>query len=97
MQTQVKPTINGSNDHRDTRWTPHSLRQMGQPHCPDCLEEVRPQAAEEITDKVFELAAEQRVDVLAPPPQTFYLFQEVKQACQKARLLTSTQVNPLTV
>ena len=38
----------------------------GKPHCPDCLEEVRPQAAEEITDKVFELAAEQRVDVLAP-------------------------------
>ncbi len=38
----------------------------GKPYCPDCLEVVRPQTAEEITDKIFELVPEQRVDVLAP-------------------------------
>ena len=38
----------------------------GKPYCPDCLEIVRPQTAEEITDRIFELAREQRVDVLAP-------------------------------
>ena len=38
----------------------------GKPYCPDCLEVVRPQTAEEITDKIFEIAREQRVDVLAP-------------------------------
>ncbi len=38
----------------------------GKPYCPDCLEIVRPQTAEEITDRIFELIPEQRVDVLAP-------------------------------
>ena len=38
----------------------------GKPHCPECLEVVRPQTTEEITDRIFELAPEQRVDVLAP-------------------------------
>ena len=38
----------------------------GKPYCPDCLEIVRPQTAEEITDRIFELVPEQRVDVLAP-------------------------------
>ena len=41
-----------------TRW--------GKPYCPDCLEEVQPQSAEEITEKVFERLGGQRVDVLAP-------------------------------
>ncbi len=38
----------------------------GKPYCPDCFEIVRPQTAEEITDRIFELVREQRVDVLAP-------------------------------
>jgi len=38
----------------------------GKSYCPDCLEIVRPQTAEEITDRIFELVPEQRVDVLAP-------------------------------
>ena len=38
----------------------------GKPYCPDCLEVVRPQTSEEITDKIFELVPEERVDVLAP-------------------------------
>ena len=38
----------------------------GKPYCPDCLEEVEPQRAEQITQHAFELASEKRVDVLAP-------------------------------
>ena len=38
----------------------------GKPYCPDCLEEVQPQSAEKITEKVFELLGGQRIDVLAP-------------------------------
>ena len=38
----------------------------GKPYCPDCQVEVQPQTAEEITEQVFEILREQRVDVLAP-------------------------------
>ena len=38
----------------------------GKPYCPDCLEAVQPQSAEEITEQVFELFLRKRVDVLAP-------------------------------
>ena len=38
----------------------------GIPHCPDCLEKVQSQSAEQIAQHVFALAPEKRVDVLAP-------------------------------
>lgn len=38
----------------------------GHPHCPDCLEEVRPQSAQEIVEQVFQLMPQKRVDVLSP-------------------------------
>ena len=38
----------------------------GKPYCPDCLEEVQPQSAAEITENMYERLYEQRVDVLAP-------------------------------
>ena len=38
----------------------------GKPYCPDCQVEVQPQTAEEITEQVFGIFHEQRVDVLAP-------------------------------
>ena len=45
----------------------------GKPYCPDCLEEVQRQSAEEITEKVFEQLPGQRVDVLAPLTNFFLL------------------------
>ena len=38
----------------------------GQPYCPDCLKEVRPQSAEDIAGHVYEQLAGQSVDVLSP-------------------------------
>ena len=38
----------------------------GTPYCPDCHVEVQSQAAEEITEQVFERLLKERVDVLAP-------------------------------
>ena len=38
----------------------------GQPHCPDCLEPVQPQTAEEIAETVFAARRGTYVDVLAP-------------------------------
>ena len=45
----------------------------GTPYCPDCLVEVQPQSAAEITEKVFEQLDGQRVDVLAPLTNFFLL------------------------
>ena len=45
----------------------------GKPYCPDCLVEVQPQSAAEITEKVFEQLDGQRVDVLAPLTNFFLL------------------------
>ena len=38
----------------------------GKPYCPECLEAVQPQSAEEITERVYTLCDGARVDVLAP-------------------------------
>ncbi len=38
----------------------------GVPHCPNCLEAVQPQTAEQIATSVFESMHQQRIDVLAP-------------------------------
>ena len=38
----------------------------GQPHCPTCEVEVRPQTAQQIVDRVFEQLKEKRVDILSP-------------------------------
>ncbi len=38
----------------------------GQPHCPTCDVEVRPQTAQQIVERIFNLLKDNRVDVLAP-------------------------------
>ncbi len=38
----------------------------GQPHCPTCQVVVRPQTAQQIVDRVFELLRSKRVDVFSP-------------------------------
>ena len=38
----------------------------GQPHCPTCEVEVRPQTAQQIVDRVFDLLNGKRVDILSP-------------------------------
>ena len=45
----------------------------GKPYCPDCLEEVQTQDAEQITQQVFEHLPQKRVDVLAPLTNFFLL------------------------
>ncbi|MCG8624641.1 MAG: hypothetical protein MJE68_21930, partial [Proteobacteria bacterium] len=52
----------------------------GKPYCPDCLEEVQSQSAAEITEKVFQLLAGQRVDVLAPLTNFFLLPEDSEDA-----------------
>ena len=58
----------------------------GKPYCPDCLEEVQPQSAEEITEKVFEPLAGQRVDVLAPLTN-FMLFPETDEGLTRGKII----------
>ena len=38
----------------------------GQPYCPSCNVEVRPQTAQEIVERVIDILKDQRIDVLAP-------------------------------
>ena len=58
----------------------------GKPYCPDCLTEVRPQSAEEITETVFERLGGQRVDVLAPLTN-FFLLPETGEATIRGRII----------
>ena len=58
----------------------------GKPYCPDCLEEVRPQSAEAITEKVFELFRDKRVDVLAPLTN-FILLPETEERTARGKII----------
>ncbi len=39
---------------------------IGVPHCPRCGREISPQTAQEITDRIFELPEETKIQILAP-------------------------------
>ncbi len=58
----------------------------GKPYCPDCLVEVQPQSASEITEKIFELFAGQRVDVLAPLTN-FMIFPETDEGTTRGKII----------
>jgi len=58
----------------------------GKPHCPDCLVEVRPQSAEEITEKDFELFRGKRMDVLAPLTN-FVLLPETGEETVRGKII----------
>ena len=58
----------------------------GRPYCPDCQKEVQPQTAEEITEQVFEILREQRVDVLAPLTN-FLLLPEGKEGVSRGKIV----------
>ena len=58
----------------------------GKPYCPDCQEEVQPQTAEEITEQVFGIFREQRVDVLAPLTN-FLLLPEGKEGVSRGKIV----------
>ena len=58
----------------------------GKPFCPDCQEEVQPQTAEEITEQVFGIHREQRVDVLAPLTN-FLLLPEDKEGVSRGKIV----------
>ena len=58
----------------------------GKPYCPDCQKEVQPQTAEEITEQVFEILREQRVDVLAPLTN-FLLLPEGKEGVSRGKIV----------
>ena len=58
----------------------------GKPYCPDCQEEVQPQSAEEITEQVFGILREQRVDVLAPLTN-FLLLPENKKSGARGKFV----------
>ena len=58
----------------------------GKPYCPDCQVEVQPQTAEEITEQVFEILREQRVDVLAPLTN-FLLLPEGQEGVSRGKIV----------
>ena len=58
----------------------------GKPFCPDCQEEVQRQTAEEITEQVFGIHREQRVDVLAPLTN-FLLLREGKEGVSRGKIV----------
>ena len=58
----------------------------GKPYCPDCQEEVQPQTAEEITEQVFGILREQRVDVLAPLTN-FLLLPEGQEGVARGKIV----------
>ena len=58
----------------------------GKPYCPDCLVEVQPQSAEEITETVFERLGGQSVDVLSPLTN-FFLLPEAGEATIRGKLI----------
>ena len=58
----------------------------GNPYCPDCQEEVQPQSAEEITEQVFGILREQRVEVLAPLTN-FLLLPEGQEGVSRGKIV----------
>ena len=58
----------------------------GKPYCPDCQVEVQPQTAEEITEQVFEILREQRVDVLSPLTN-FMILPEGKEGVSRGKIV----------
>ena len=58
----------------------------GKPYCPDCQVEVQPQTAEEITEQVFGIRHEQRVDVLAPLTN-FFLLPEGQEGVSRGKIV----------
>ena len=58
----------------------------GKPYCPDCREEVRPQSAEEIAEKAFELFRDKRVDVLAPLTN-FMLLPDAQEGAVRGKMI----------
>ena len=58
----------------------------GKPYCPDCLEEVQPQSAEQITQQVFEMLPQERVDVLAPLTN-FMLLPETDEGITRGKII----------
>ncbi|MYC78803.1 excinuclease ABC subunit UvrA [Candidatus Poribacteria bacterium] len=58
----------------------------GKPYCPDCQVEVQPQTAEEITEQVFDILREQRVDVLAPLTN-FLLLPEGQEGVSRGKIV----------
>ncbi len=58
----------------------------GKPYCPDCQVAVQPQTAEEITEQVFGILREQRVDVLAPLTN-FLLLPEGQEGVARGKIV----------
>ena len=58
----------------------------GKPHCPDCLVEVQSQSAEQITQQVFEMLPQERVDVLAPLTN-FMLLPETNEGITRGKII----------
>ena len=58
----------------------------GHPHCPDCLEEVQPQSAEQIAQQVFEILPQERVDVLAPLTN-FLLISDAEESVSRGKII----------
>ena len=62
----------------------------GQPHCPDCQIEVRPQTAQEIVEHVFQLVREKRVDILSP--LTNFRIQNIQKIADNLSRMTDFEV-----
>lgn len=62
----------------------------GQPHCPDCQTEVRPQTAQEIVEHVFQLVREKRVDILSP--LTNFRIQNIQKISDNFSRMTESEV-----
>ena len=58
----------------------------GKPYCPDCLVEVQPQSAEQITQQVFEMLPQERVDVLAPLTN-FLLISDAEEGLSRGKII----------
>ncbi len=62
----------------------------GQPHCPDCEIEVRPQTAQEIVEHVYQLVPEKRVDILSP--LTNFHIQNIQKISDNFSRMTDFEV-----
>ena len=62
----------------------------GQPYCPDCQTEVRPQTAQEIVEHVFQLVPEKRVDVLSP--LTNFRIRNIQKISDNLSRMTESEV-----
>ena len=62
----------------------------GQPNCPDCQTEVRPQTAQEIVEHVFQLIPGKRVDILAP--LTNFRIRNIRKVGDNLSRMTESEV-----